>query len=378
MMLKTHLSDLFESREAKMIDFAGWKMPIWFTNITEEHLAVRNNVGIFDVSHMGRILIEGRDATPLLNHLTTNDAEKLKVGRLHYSTICNQNGGIKDDIMLQKILEEKYILICNASNREKIYNWIMQNSKGYNVRIEDVTFEVPMLAIQGPYAEKTLQKIVDVNLSKITFWRLTECKIMGKEAVISHSGYTGENGFEVTLWRIKQNERDKTIKIYDSIIQAGREYGIKECGLGARDTLRLEAGLLLYGNDIDENTTPFEAKIDFAVKMDKEKFIGKEALQKQLQEGLKRVRVGLTMMEMGIPRPHYEIWCENEKIGEVTSGTYSPLLKNGIAMGYVKPQYDNIGREVEITIRERRVKAKIVAWPFYDEEKYGRRRKNVA
>jgi aminomethyltransferase len=296
---------------------------------------------------------------------------------MHYSTICNQNGGIKDDVMLQRITEDKYVLVTNASNREKIYNWLTQNSKGYEVKIEDVTFEVPMLAIQGPYAEKIMQKIVDIDLKKLTFWRLSPCKIMGYEAIISNSGYTGENGFEVTIWRIPKGESEKLIKIYMEILKAGEEYGLKECGLGARDTLRLEAGLVLYGNDIDEDTTPLEAKLDYAVKMDKGEFIGREALQRQLNEGLRKVRVGLKMIEKGIPRPHYEIWCENEKIGVVTSGTYSPLLNIGIAMGYVKPKYDEIGREVEVVIRERRVKAKIVDWPFYNEEEYGRRRKNV-
>ncbi|MEM3985484.1 MAG: glycine cleavage system aminomethyltransferase GcvT [Candidatus Methanomethylicia archaeon] len=376
-MLKTHLSDLFESRGAKIIDFVGWKMPLWFTNISEEHLAVRNNVGIFDVSHMGRMLIEGVDSTQFLNYVTTNDVEKLRVNRMHYSLICNENGGIKDDIMLQKISEEKYVLICNASNREKIYNWLMQKSMGFNVKIEDVTFEVPMIALQGPYAEKTLQKLVDVDLSKVKFWRLTTTKIAGYDVIISNSGYTGENGFEITFWRIPRSEIDNFIKIYNEIINAGKEYGLKECGLGARDTLRLEAGLVLYGNDIDEDTTPFEAKLDYAVKMEKDKFIGKEALQKQLEEGLKKVRIGLMMIEQGIPRPHYEIWYGNEKIGIVTSGTYSPLLKVGIGMGYIKPQYDEVNREIEVLIRERRVKAKIVKWPFYDESKYGRGRTNV-
>lgn len=376
-MLKTHLSDLFESKGAKIIDFAGWKMPLWFTNISEEHLAVRNNVGIFDVSHMGRMLIEGVDSTQFLNYVTTNDVEKLRVNRMHYSLICNENGGIKDDIMLQKISEEKYVLICNASNREKIYNWLMQKSMGFNVKIEDVTFEVPMIALQGPYAEKTLQKLVDVDLSKVKFWRLTTTKIAGYDVIISNSGYTGENGFEITFWRIPRSEIDNFIKVYNEIINAGKEYGLKECGLGARDTLRLEAGLVLYGNDIDEDTTPFEAKLDYAVKMEKDKFIGKEALQKQLEEGLKKVRIGLMMIEQGIPRPHYEIWYGNEKIGIVTSGTYSPLLKVGIGMGYIKPQYDEVNREIEVLIRERRVKAKIVKWPFYDESKYGRGRTNV-
>ncbi|MCX8169387.1 MAG: glycine cleavage system aminomethyltransferase GcvT [Candidatus Methanomethylicia archaeon] len=374
-MLKTYLSDLFETRGAKIIEFTGWKMPLWFTSITEEHLAVRNNVGIFDVSHMGRMLIEGVDSTNFLNYITTNDVDKLRPGRMHYSTICNPNGGIKDDVMLQKITEDRYVLVCNAVNREKIYYWLMEKSKNYMVKIEDVTFNVPMFAIQGPYAEKTLQKIVNVDLSKVKFWRLTTCKIMDCETIISNSGYTGENGFEITLWNVTRDEKEKVIRIYNEILKAGEEYGIRECGLGARDTLRLEAGLVLYGNDIDENTTPLEAKLDYAVKIDKGDFIGRESLQKQIQEGLSKIRIGLVMIEQGIPRQGYEIFYGDEKIGIVTSGTFSPLLKIGIAMGYVKTEYSNVNREVEIIVRNRRVKAKIVEWPFYNEEQYGRRRR---
>ena len=309
------------------------------------------------------------------NYVATNNVERLKVGRLHYSTICNPHGGIKDDIMLQRYEEEKYLLVCNASNREKIYNWLNENVGEYNVNIENVSDMIPMFAIQGPYSEETLQKLVDINLSKMKFWRVREGKIDDINVKVTTSGYTGEKGFEITLWRIPMKEKEKAVKIYNKILEAGKEYGIAECGLGARDTLRLEAGLLLYGNDMDENTTPFEAKINFAVKMEKEKFIGKEALQKQLDEGLKRIRVGLTLLERGVPRPHYEIWAKGEKIGTLTSGTFSPLLRKGIAMGYVKPEYDVEGTEAEVVIRGKKVKAKIVNWPFYDPEKYGRKRK---
>ncbi|MCS7374664.1 MAG: glycine cleavage system aminomethyltransferase GcvT [archaeon GB-1867-097] len=373
-MKETHLHDYFQNKGAKMIEFAGWHMPVWFTSIVKEHLAVREKVGIFDVTHMGRILITGKDAESFLNHITTNNVEKLKVKRLHYSTICNPNGGIKDDIMLQKAEEERFILVCNASNREKIYNWIIKNSKEYEVKIENVSDQVPMFAIQGPYAEKTMQKVVDIDLAKMKHWRLREGKIDDLHIILTRSGYTGEDGFEITLWRVTHKEKEKAIKIYEKILEAGREYGIAECGLGARDTLRLEAGLLLYGNDIDEETTPFEARINFAVKMDKGEFIGREALQKQLEEGLKKIRIGLKMIDKGIPRPHYEIYREDKKIGTVTSGTYSPLLKMGIAMGYVKPEYNVENLQVEVVIRGRKVKAKVVNWPFYDPTKYGRRR----
>ncbi len=357
-----------------MTEFAGWHMPLWFDSIIKEHLAVRNNVGIFDVTHMGRMLITGKDAQSFLQYITVNNVEKLKVRRLHYSLICNSNGGIKDDIMLLRIEEEKYLLICNAANREKIYNWLIENSKKFNVNIENVSDEVPMFALQGPLAEKTLQKIVDVNLSKLKHWRITETKISDLNVLISRSGYTGEDGFEITLWKVPLKESEKAIEIYKMILEAGSEFNIAECGLGARDTLRLEAGLVLYGNDIDEETTPLEAKLDWVVKFEKGDFIGKEALMKQVEEGIKRIRIGLKMIDKGIPRPHYELYIGEEKIGYITSGTYSPILKIGIAMGYVKTEYAEENREIEVVIRGRRAKAKMVSWPFYDTKVYGRRR----
>ncbi|MCS7385679.1 MAG: glycine cleavage system aminomethyltransferase GcvT [archaeon GB-1867-005] len=373
-MRKTHLHDHFVAKGAKMVDFAGWHMPLWFESIIKEHLAVRNAVGIFDVTHMGRMLITGKDSCSFLQYVTTNNVEKLKVKRLHYSTICNPSGGIKDDIMLLRLEEEKYLLICNASNREKIFNWLKQHAEKYQVQVENISDEVPMFALQGPLAEKTLQKLVEADLSKLKHWRLTKAKILGVEAVISRSGYTGEDGFEITLWRIPLSEAQKAVEVYEAILEAGKEYGIAECGLGARDTLRLEAGLVLYGNDIDEATTPLEAKLEWVVKFEKGEFIGREALMKQAEEGLKRIRVGLKMIDRGIPRQHYEIYSGEEKIGTITSGTYSPLLKVGIAMGYVKPQYAEPKTQVEVVIRGKRAKAEIVDWPFYDPTAYGRRR----
>ncbi len=358
-----------------MTEFAGWHMPVWFESIIKEHLAVRNRVGIFDVTHMGRFIISGVDSTHLLQYITVNNVEKLKVGRLHYSLICNEEGGIKDDIMLLRLEEERFLLICNASNREKIENWLISKSKDYKVSIENVSDEVPMFAIQGPLAEETLQKIVDVNLRKLKHWRLVKTKILDVEVLISRSGYTGEDGFEITLWKIPLKEAEKAVKIWKEILKAGSEFGIAECGLGARDTLRLEAGLVLYGNDIDEETTPLEARLEWVVKFNKGEFIGKDALLKQLNEGVKRLRVGLKMIDRGIPRPHYDIYVDEEKIGYITSGTFSPLLKIGIGMGYVKANYAEEGREVKVDIRGRKAKAQIVNWPFYDTAVYGRRRK---
>lgn len=358
-----------------MIEFVGWHMPVWFTSIIEEHLAVRNAVGIFDVTHMGRMLITGKDSLNFLQYVTTNNVEKLRVKRLHYTLICNPSGGIKDDAMLLRLEEEKYLLVCNASNREKIYNWLKEHSKKFNVKVEDVSDQVPMLALQGPLAEKTLQKLVETNLSKLRHWRITTAKISDLDIVITRSGYTGEDGFEITLWKVPLNKPQKAIEVYNKIIEAGEEFGIKDCGLGARDTLRLEAGLPLYGNDIDENITPLEAKLDWVVKFEKGEFIGKEALLKQSEKGVEKIRIGIKMIGRGIPRPHYNLYIGENKIGTLTSGTYSPLLKIGIGMGYVKTEYSQPKTEIEVDIRGKRVKAKIVEWPFYDPTKYGRRRK---
>jgi len=357
-----------------MVEFAGWHMPLCFTSIIKEHLAVRNAVGIFDVTHMGRMLITGKDSCSLLQYVTTNNVEKLKVNRLHYSMVCNPFGGIKDDVMILRLEEEKYLLICNASNREKIFDWLNLHAQNYEVKVENVSDEVPMFALQGPLAEKTLQKLVEADLSKLKHWRITRGKIRGVEVVISRSGYTGEDGFEITLWRVPLSEAERAVEVYKAILEAGEEFGIAECGLGARDTLRLEAGLVLYGNDIDEETTPLEAKLDWVVKFEKGEFVGREALLKQAEEGVKRIRVGIKMIDRGIPRPHYELYVGEEKIGTITSGTYSPLLKVGIAMGYVKPQYSEPKTQVEVVIRGRRAKAEIVDWPFYDPTIYGRKR----
>jgi aminomethyltransferase len=377
-MRKTQLYEIHK-KTAKMTEFAGFEMPLWYKGITEEHLAVRNNVGIFDVSHMGRVIITGKDAASFLNYVITNDVTALKPNSALYSVMCNENGGIIDDFVVSCLEEEKFLLVPNATNREKDFNWLVRTAKGFNVKIEDISDKVAMFAVQGPNAEKTLQKICTTDLSKIERFKCTPAKLADIHVFLSRTGYTGEDGFEVYVWNAPLDKPDNAVNLWNAILEAGKPYGIEPCGLGARDTLRLEAGLCLYGNDIDENTTPLEARLGFVVKFQKDKFIGKNALLKQKEEGVKRKRVGLQMVEQGIPRQGYKIYSEKgENIGQVTSGTFSPLLKCGIAMAYIQAQQAQEGNIVNIEIHGKMAKAKIVPFPFYDAEKYGYKRKTPA
>ena len=374
-MRRTQLYEIHK-KTAKMTEFAGFEMPLWYKGITEEHLAVRNNVGIFDVSHMGRVIITGKDAANFLNYVITNDVTALKPNSALYSVMCNENGGIIDDFVVSCLEEEKFLLVPNATNREKDFNWLVKKAKDFNVKIEDISDKAAMFAVQGPNAEKTLQKICTTDLSKIERFKCTPAKLADMDVFLSRTGYTGEDGFEVYVWNAPLDKPDNAIHVWNAILEAGKPYGIEPCGLGARDTLRLEAGLCLYGNDIDENTTPLEARLGFVVKFQKDNFIGKNALLKQKEEGVKRRRVGLQMVEQGIPRQGYKIYSEKgENIGQVTSGTFSPLLKCGIAMAYIQTQQAQEGNIVNIEIRGKMAKAKIVPFPFYDAEKYGYKRK---
>ena len=377
-MRKTQIYEVHK-RTAKMTEFAGFEMPLWYKGITEEHLAVRNSVGAFDVSHMGRVIITGKDAVSFLNYVITNDVTTLTPNSALYSVMCNENGGIIDDFVVSRLEEEKFLLVPNATNREKDYNWLVKKAEGFKVKIEDVSDRVAMFAVQGPNAEKTLQKICTTDLSKIERFKCATAKLADVEVFLSRTGYTGEDGFEVYIWNASLDKPNNALKVWNAVLEAGKPFGIEPCGLGARDTLRLEAGLCLYGNDIDENTTPLEARLGFVVKFQKDNFIGKNALLKQKEEGIKRKRVGLQMIEQGIPRQGFKIYNnKGENIGQVTSGTFSPLLKCGIAMAYIQAEQAQEGNIINIEIRGKHAKAKIVSFPFYDAEKYGYKRKTAA
>lgn len=371
---RTHLY-AFHKEHGHLTEFVGFEMPLWFEGVAAEHLAVREAVGIFDVTHMGRSLVAGPDAAKFLDYVTTRAPSELNVLQGHYTVMCNPNGGVKDDLTVYRLSSDQYLVIYNASNRAKDYEWLTAQAKGFDVKVEEVSDEVPMFAVQGPKAQEVLQKLTDFDLSQVKRYHVSWIEIAGLKALIARSGYTGEDGFELTLWRIPLSNPEPAINFWKSVLEAGEGVGIKPCGLGARNTLRLEAGMCLYGQDLSEEITPLEARLDFTVKLDKAPFIGREALLEQKKRGLPKVRIGLRMVDPGIPRDGYEILKEGRKVGVVTSGTYSPLLKRGIAMGYVPPQYAEEGSVLEINIRGKALKAEVVKWPFYDPDKYGWRRK---
>ncbi len=363
---------------AKLTAFAGFEMPLWFKGIIPEHMAVRNSVGVFDISHMGRVLVTGVDAERFLNHVVTNDVSKLSPDVAQYSVMCTESGGIIDDFVIYRLETEKFLVVFNAGNREKDYNWLVRNVNGFNAKIENISDSVAMLAVQGPKTEKTLQSISTVDLSKIERFKCSHSRLADVDVFLSRTGYTGEDGFEVFIWNASLAVPDKAVSLWKAVLEAGKSFGIEPCGLGARDTLRLEAGLCLYGNDIDENTSPLEAALSFVVKLQKDSFIGKEALLKQKAEGIKRKRVGVQILDQGIPRAGFEIRTAfGEKIGQLTSGTFSPLLKYGIGMGYVQMSEVQEGNTVTVKIRDKLARGRVTAFPFYDPEKYGSKRKTM-
>jgi aminomethyltransferase len=374
-MKKTQLHEVHE-RTAKMTAFAGFDMPLWYKGITPEHLAVRNSVGLFDISHMGRVVITGADAGRLLNHVTTNDVSALQPRSAQYSVMCNEKGGIVDDFVLYHLEPNRFLAVFNAGNREKDYNWVVKNAAGFEVKIEDVSDSVAMLAVQGPNAEKTLKQISQEDLGQIGRFKCADGHLAGVEVFLSRTGYTGEDGFEVFVWNTTLAKPDRGTAVWKAILGAGKDSGIEPCGLGARDTLRLEAGLCLYGNDIDESTTPLEAGLGFVVKLQKESFIGKDELLKQKGEGAKRKRVGVKMIDQGIPRPGFDVFNDTgERLGRLTSGTFSPLLKHGVGMTYVQAASAQEGTPLKVKIRDKLAKGKIASFPLYDPEKYGHKRK---
>ena len=374
-LIHTHIYE-YHRQHGKLAQFAGFEMPLWYEGIIPEHNSVRNAVGIFDTSHMGRVSLVGRDAESLLDFLLTNDVSRLKPMGGLYTVMCNERGGIKDDLIVYRISKEGFFIVYNAGNREKDYTWILEHSKDFDVEVRDISKDVAMMAVHGPRAEETLQRLTSELLSEIKRFNYREIMIGGYKALVARTGYTGEDGFEIYLWDTPLSEPSKALDLWEKILSSGSEFGIKPCGLGARDSLRLEAGMSLYGSDIDEETNPLEARLRFVVKFKKRRpFIGREALLRIKKEGVKRLRVGFRMVERGIPRHGYEIWKEGRQIGQVTSGGFSPTLGLGIGMGYVAKDYSKLGNEVEIKIRGRLAKGKIVkSHPFYDENQYGYKR----
>lgn len=344
---------------AKMVPFAGYNMPVSYAGLNEEHLTVRNGVGVFDVSHMGEFRLRGEKALDLIQRVTSNDASKLIDGKVQYSCLPNETGGIVDDLLVYRHKADEYYLVVNASNIEKDWNWISKfNTEG--VEMLDMSEGMSLLAVQGPKAILALQKLTEVNLSSLEYYSFTVGKFAGfDDIIISNTGYTGAGGFEIYF----PNELAE--KMWDAIFAAGAEFGIKPIGLGARDTLRLEMGFCLYGNDIDDTTSPIEAGLGWITKFTKE-FTNSKALLEQKEKGVARKLVGFEMIDRGIPRHDYPIADETGKIiGKVTSGTQSPSLSKAIGMGYVPVEFSKLDSEIYVVIREKLIKAKVVKMPFY-------------
>lgn len=358
-MKNTALTSIHTALGAKMVPFAGYNMPVQYEGINVEHETVRRGVGVFDVSHMGEFILKGENALDLIQRVCSNDASKLVDGKVQYSCLPNEEGGIVDDLLVYRMDEKSYMLVVNASNIEKDWNWIQKfNTK--NVEMHNISDKTSLLAVQGPKATAALQKLTDINLSEMEYYSFKKGVFAGIDNVlVSATGYTGAGGFEVYF------ENENAEKIWNAIFEAGAEFGIKPIGLGARDTLRLEMGFCLYGNDINDTTSPIEAGLGWITKFSKE-FTNSKNLQLQKENGVKRKLVGFEMIDRGIPRHDYKIVNEQgEEIGIVTSGTQSPSLQKAIGMGYVNTELTKENTEIFISIRDQKVKARIVKYPFY-------------
>ncbi|WP_337871756.1 glycine cleavage system aminomethyltransferase GcvT [Ignavibacterium sp.] len=356
-MKRTKFYNIHKRLNAKIVEFAGIEMPIQYSSIIQEHKAVRHSVGVFDVSHMGEIFIKGDKALDFVNYIFVNDASKLFPGRVQYSAMCYEDGGIVDDLLVYKISDDEFLLVVNASNISKDFDWMNKNNK-FDVQILNRSDDFSLLAVQGPDSLKTLQKISDVNI-ELDYYHFTKMKIAGVEMLVSRTGYTGELGYELYF------EGDEAVaeKVWNVIFEAGKEFNIQPVGLGARDTLRLEMGYCLYGNDIDQTTNPLEAGLGWITKLNKSDFIGKQALLKA-KENMTRKLVAMISEEKTFPRHGYDISANGRKIGHITSGTVSPTLDKPIALGYVEKDFSVADTEVNFVVRGKEFLAKVVKLPF--------------
>ena len=359
---RTPLYEEHKKLGAKMVPFGGWEMPIQYTSIIEEHLNVRSNVGVFDVSHMGEIELHGEDALSFADYLVTNSVKKMKNGKVKYTPMCYPDGGEVDDLFVYKIKDDFVLLVVNASNYEKDLEWVLQHKEGFNVDVQGKSFDYGEIAVQGPKAETFLKDYFEgeIPLTELKYFHSEYGTLFGKKVLISRTGYTGEDGFEV------YSDAKDIVYLWQTILDKGKPFHIMPAGLGARDTLRFEVAYWLYGDEIDETTNPFEAGQGFAVKLKKEKFIGKEALAKIKEEGIKRKLVGLEVPHGGIPRHGMKVLKNGREVGYITSGNFCPSLNKICAMAYVPVEYSEAGTDVEVEIRNRKAKAKVVNLPFLE------------
>ncbi|MBI3812761.1 MAG: glycine cleavage system aminomethyltransferase GcvT [Nitrospirae bacterium] len=363
-MKRTPLYEEHKKLGAKIVPFAGWEMPLSYTGVLEEHRATRSAVGLFDVSHMGRIDVIGPAAAALLDRVATSPVRKLAVGGMQYALACNEQGGILDDIMIYRFGEQRYFVCANASNAEKIFQWLAKQAAGFSdVEVTNRSAASAQIAVQGPRSRDLMRPLTEAALDLLKLRHCVEAKVAGVPMLLSRSGYTGELGYELYLPAGRARE------VWETLVHKGSAYGLKPCGLGCRDTLRLEMGYPLYGNDMDETTTPIEASLEFAVDLEKTDFIGRGVMVRQKENGIARKLIGFELSQRGVPRHGHKILSGEQEIGLVSSGNHSPSLNKGIGMGYIRTAFAKAGGEVQIDIRGNAVPAVISERPFYKKRK---------
>jgi aminomethyltransferase len=369
---KTALNAVHRQMGAKMVDFNGWDMPVEYPasigcGIVNEHMAVRTGVGIFDVSHMGDIRLAGREALAAVQHISMNDASRLAIGQAQYSALLYPQGTFVDDVIVHRLAEDEYLLVINAGTREKDFNWVRDNTRQFDCKLEHLSDDFTQIAIQGPKAVDVLQKLTDANLSAVKFYWVARGTLSGlKNILLGRTGYTAEDGFEIYI----PSDEETSARVWYEILEAGKEFGVVPCGLGARNTLRLEGNLSLYGHEISDTINVWEAGLDRFCKMEKPDFIGRAALEKAKAGGLKKTLVGLEMVDRGIARDGYKVLdAARSEIGYVTSGSPAPFLKKNIALAYVPPEQAAIGNTLLVEVRGQGVKAQVVPAPFYKRPK---------
>ena len=361
---KTPLNEVHRALGGKMVDFGGWDMPVQYTaGVIEEHMATRTRAGLFDVSHMGEIWVEGRDAIAFVNSITTNDVTHLVDGQAHYSALPNEEGGVVDDLLVYRFNDEKLLLVVNASTTDKDWDWITSHKGDFDVALTNASSAYCQIAIQGPKAVGILQKLTETELEPIKYYHFTTGKVDGVEAIISRTGYTGEDGFEVYA------AAEHAEQLWNKMLETGKEEGILPCGLAARNTLRLESAMSLYGHELGDDISTLEANLGWITKLQKGEFLGREKIAELKEAGLKRKLAGFEMKEPGIARDGFDVYVGDEKVGVVTSGSPAPFLKKNIGLAFLPPEFAKTGQEIRIDVRGKRLAAEVVPTPFYKRDK---------
>ncbi|MEP6705034.1 MAG: glycine cleavage system aminomethyltransferase GcvT [Acidobacteriota bacterium] len=361
---KTPLNAAHRGLGGKMVDFGGWDMPVQYpAGVIEEHMATRTRAGLFDVSHMGEIWVKGEDAIQFINSLTTNDVSKLVDGQAHYSALTNEKGGVVDDLLVYRFDQDKLLLVVNAGTTEKDWNWITSHKQDENITLTNASPDYCQIAVQGPEAVAIMKSLTDTNLDEIKYYHFTTGRVDGVESIISRTGYTGEDGFEVYA------DAKSAEQLWNKLLEAGKTAGILPCGLAARNTLRLESSMSLYGHELSDDITPLEANLGWITKLQKGDFIGCEALKQKKENGLTRRIVGFEMTQPGIARDDFDVYIDDKRVGYVTSGSPAPFLKKNVGLAFLPVEFANDGQEIKIDVRGKHLTAKVIPTPFYKRQK---------